>query len=67
MIVVGCKLDLRDESELVSLENLTSDIMQQFREVVTCIECSAVTHYQVYCFAFFLLFGHAYLLFTLAS
>lgn len=62
MIVVGCKLDLRDESELVSLESLTSDILQQFKEVVTCIECSAVTHYQVYRFAYFLLLGHVYLL-----
>lgn len=47
MLVVGCKLDLRDESRQVSLESLTTGIMNQFREVVTCIECSAATLYQV--------------------
>jgi Ras family protein T1 len=49
VLVVGCKLDLRDESRQVSLESLTTDIMNQFKEVVTCIECSAATLYQV-CF-----------------
>ncbi|KAL4395307.1 hypothetical protein HN51_023246 [Arachis hypogaea] len=47
VVVVGCKLDLRDDSRLVSLESFTSQIMQQFKEVVTCIECSAATMYQV--------------------
>ncbi|XP_004495205.1 mitochondrial Rho GTPase 2-like [Cicer arietinum] len=47
VIVVGCKLDLRDVSKEVNLESLTTNIMQQFREVVTCIECSAATLYQV--------------------
>ncbi|XP_061358130.1 mitochondrial Rho GTPase 2-like isoform X2 [Gastrolobium bilobum] len=47
IIVVGCKLDLRDENQLVSLESLTRHIMQQFPEIVTCIECSAATLYQV--------------------
>ncbi|KAK7393539.1 hypothetical protein VNO78_22097 [Psophocarpus tetragonolobus] len=47
VIVVGCKLDLRDENQLVSLESLTTHIMQQFTEIVTCIECSAATLYQV--------------------
>lgn len=47
VLVVGCKLDLRDESRQVSLESLTTGIMNQFREVVTCIECSAATLYQV--------------------
>jgi Ras family protein T1 len=49
VLVVGCKLDLRDESRQVSLESLTTNIMNQFKEVVTCIECSAATLYQV-CF-----------------
>ncbi|XP_020225155.1 mitochondrial Rho GTPase 2 [Cajanus cajan] len=47
VIVVGCKLDLRNENQLVSLESLTTPIMQQFTEIVTCIECSAATLYQV--------------------
>ncbi|KAL2598963.1 hypothetical protein AAZV13_10G024600 [Glycine max] len=47
VIVVGCKLDLRDENQLVSLESLTTHIMKQFTEVVTCVECSAATLYQV--------------------
>ncbi|KAL5136635.1 Mitochondrial Rho GTPase 2 [Glycine soja] len=50
VIVVGCKLDLRDENQLVSLESLTTHIMKQFTEVVTCVECSAATLYQVRCF-----------------
>ncbi|GAU40757.1 hypothetical protein TSUD_26370 [Trifolium subterraneum] len=40
------ELDLRDETRQVSLESLTTDIMNQFKEVVTCIECSAATLYQ---------------------
>lgn len=47
VIVVGCKLDLRDESQQVSLEQVMSPIMQQFREIETCIECSAFKHIQV--------------------
>ncbi|KAH1261511.1 Mitochondrial Rho GTPase 2 [Glycine max] len=47
VIVVGCKLDLRDENQLVSLESLTTHIMKHFIEVVTCVECSAATLYQV--------------------
>ncbi|MED6186190.1 Mitochondrial Rho GTPase 1 [Stylosanthes scabra] len=46
VIVVGCKLDLRDESQQVSLEQVMSPIMQQFREIETCIECSASRHIQ---------------------
>lgn len=65
VLVVGCKLDLRDESRQVSLESLTTGIMNQFREVVTCIECSAATLYQVYCFVSFFLLVHANLSFTL--
>ncbi|WCJ21523.1 Mitochondrial Rho GTPase 1 [Euphorbia peplus] len=47
IIVVGCKLDLRDESEPVSLEQVMGPIMQRHREIETCIECSAVTLMQV--------------------
>lgn len=45
--MVGCKLDLRDENQQVSLEQVMSPIMQQFREIETCIECSASRHIQV--------------------
>ncbi|KAJ8772033.1 hypothetical protein K2173_027210 [Erythroxylum novogranatense] len=47
VIVVGCKLDLRDENEQVNLEQVMSPIMQQFREIETCIECSAFKHIQI--------------------
>ncbi|GAV89498.1 EF_assoc_1 domain-containing protein/EF_assoc_2 domain-containing protein/Miro domain-containing protein/EF_hand_4 domain-containing protein [Cephalotus follicularis] len=47
VIVVGCKLDLRDEQDSVSLEQIMGPIMQQFREIETCIECSAATLIQV--------------------
>ncbi|KAL1809103.1 hypothetical protein ACET3Z_026093 [Daucus carota] len=47
VIVVGCKLDLRDEQHAVSLEQVMSPIMQQFREIETCIECSALNHIQI--------------------
>ncbi|XP_042517716.1 mitochondrial Rho GTPase 1-like [Macadamia integrifolia] len=46
VIVVGCKLDLRDEQP-VSLEQVMLPIMQQFREIETCIECSALNLIQV--------------------
>ncbi|XP_008790947.2 mitochondrial Rho GTPase 1 [Phoenix dactylifera] len=46
VIVVGCKLDLRDEQQ-VSLEQVMSPIMQQFREIETCIECSSLRQIQV--------------------
>ncbi|XP_072996464.1 mitochondrial Rho GTPase 1-like [Typha latifolia] len=45
VIVVGCKLDLRDEQ--VSLEQVMVPIMQQFGEIETCIECSALRQIQV--------------------
>lgn len=51
VIVVGCKLDLRDENQPVSLEQVMSPIMQQFREIETCIECSAAKQIQV-CLSF---------------
>lgn len=47
VIVVGCKLDLRDEHNQMSLEQVMSPIMQKFREIETCIECSAATLIQV--------------------
>ncbi|GMI65608.1 MIRO-related GTP-ase 1, embryo defective 2473 [Hibiscus trionum] len=47
VIVVGCKLDLRDDHQQVSLEQVMSPIMQQFREIETCIECSAFKHIQI--------------------
>ncbi|KAE8687308.1 Mitochondrial Rho GTPase 2 [Hibiscus syriacus] len=47
VIVVGCKLDLRDDHQQVSLEQVMSPIMQQFREIETCIECSAYKHIQI--------------------
>ncbi|PSS26530.1 Mitochondrial Rho GTPase [Actinidia chinensis var. chinensis] len=47
VIVVGCKLDLRDEQNPMSLEQVMSPIMQQFREIETCIECSAFKQIQV--------------------
>lgn len=47
VIVVGCKLDLRDDEHPLSLEQVMSPIMQQFREIETCIECSALKQIQV--------------------
>ncbi|XP_050223859.1 mitochondrial Rho GTPase 1-like [Mercurialis annua] len=47
VIVVGCKLDLRDENQPVTLETVMSPIMQQFREIETCIECSAFKQIQI--------------------
>ncbi|KAJ9180224.1 hypothetical protein P3X46_008496 [Hevea brasiliensis] len=47
VIVVGCKLDLRDENQQVSLEQVSSPIMQQFWEIETCTECSAFKHTQI--------------------
>ncbi|VAI23923.1 unnamed protein product [Triticum turgidum subsp. durum] len=43
VIVVGCKLDLRDDQQN-SLEQTMAPIMQSFREIETCIECSALRH-----------------------
>ncbi|KAF7119925.1 hypothetical protein RHSIM_Rhsim13G0024400 [Rhododendron simsii] len=47
VIVVGCKLDLRDERHSLSLEQVMAPIMRQFREIETCIECSAANLVQV--------------------
>uniref|UniRef100_A0A0D6R7H1 Mitochondrial Rho GTPase n=1 Tax=Araucaria cunninghamii TaxID=56994 RepID=A0A0D6R7H1_ARACU len=46
VIVVGCKLDLRDDQQL-SLEQVMTPIMHEFREIETCIECSALKQIQV--------------------
>ena len=48
VILVGCKLDLRDEHQQVSMEDIVAPIMKQFREIETCIECSAATLLQVF-------------------
>lgn len=46
VIVVACKLDLRDDSKS-SLEQVMAPLMQEFREIETCIECSALKQIQV--------------------
>lgn len=51
VIVVGCKLDLRGEHQM-SLEQVMLPIMQQFREIETCIECSALKQIQAFLFSF---------------
>ncbi len=48
VIVVGCKLDLRGE-EQGTLDAVMAPIMQTFREIETCIECSALRQIQVKC------------------
>lgn len=47
MIVVGCMLDLRDEHFPINLERMMAPIMQQFKEIETCIECSAANLVEV--------------------
>lgn len=44
---MGCMLDKRSEDHQISLEQVMSPIMQQFREIETCIECSAYRNIQV--------------------
>ncbi|KAJ0253126.1 Mitochondrial Rho GTPase 1 [Hirschfeldia incana] len=46
IIVAGCKLDLRDDNNPVVLEELMAPMMNQFREIETCIECSALKQLQ---------------------
>ncbi|KAK1356390.1 hypothetical protein POM88_049646 [Heracleum sosnowskyi] len=46
--MVGCKLDLRDQEQIADLEQAMSPIMQQFGEIETCIECSALRNIQVH-------------------
>jgi GTPase SAR1 family protein len=47
VIVVGCKLDLRDDQQ-PSLEQVMAPLMHEFREIETCIECSALKQIQVF-------------------
>ncbi|CAI9107842.1 OLC1v1007313C3 [Oldenlandia corymbosa var. corymbosa] len=47
VIVVGCKLDKRDADDPTNLEHVMAPIMHQFREIETCIECSAANLVQV--------------------
>ncbi|CAH9073685.1 unnamed protein product [Cuscuta epithymum] len=47
VIVVGCMLDKRADQQAISLEQVMLPIMQQFREIETCIECSAYKLIQV--------------------
>jgi hypothetical protein len=47
VIVVGCKEDLRNEKQKVSLEQVMSPIVKQCPEVTTCIECSALEEIKV--------------------
>ncbi|KAJ7977981.1 Mitochondrial Rho GTPase [Quillaja saponaria] len=47
VIVVGCMLDLRDETLPLNLEHVMTPLMQDFQEIETCIECSAFKHIQV--------------------
>ncbi|XP_077247688.1 mitochondrial Rho GTPase 1-like isoform X2 [Tasmannia lanceolata] len=47
IIVVGCKLDLRDDNQQVNLEQAMVPIMQQFLEIETCMECSSLNQIQV--------------------
>ena len=48
VIVVGCKLDLRDEPESMSIDQFMTPIMQQFREIEASLECSAASLIQVF-------------------
>jgi Ras family protein T1 len=46
VIVLGCKLDLRDEQQ-VSLEQVMAPIMQSFCAIDTCTECFTLRQIQV--------------------
>lgn len=47
VIVVGCKVDLRNEKQKVSLKQVMSPIVKQCPGVTTCIECSALEEIKV--------------------
>ncbi|KAL6217395.1 PREDICTED: mitochondrial Rho GTPase 2 [Fragaria vesca subsp. vesca] len=47
VILVGCKMDLRDEHDPISMEQAMTPIMQAYRQIETCIECSAANFLQV--------------------
>ncbi|CAM6008327.1 unnamed protein product [Sphagnum balticum] len=46
VIVVGCKLDLRDDQQ-PTLEQVMAPLMHEFREIETCIECSSIKQIQI--------------------
>ncbi|KAK3146304.1 hypothetical protein QOZ80_3BG0264340 [Eleusine coracana subsp. coracana] len=46
VIVAGCKLDLRGDPQ-INVDQVTEPIIRLFREVDTCIECSALRQFQV--------------------
>ncbi len=47
-MLVGNKIDLReDHSAKISLEDQVLPIMHEFKEVETCVECSAKSHTNV--------------------
>eukprot|EP00897_Mesotaenium_endlicherianum_P008582 jgi/Mesen1/7752/ME000407S06972 len=46
VVVVGCKLEVRAEAH-PSLEAIMAPIMHEYREIETCLECSARTRMQV--------------------
>ncbi|XP_071697808.1 mitochondrial Rho GTPase 2-like [Rutidosis leptorrhynchoides] len=47
VVVVGCMLDLRDEHYPINLELMMGPLMQEYKEIETCIECSAANLVQV--------------------
>ncbi|XP_058774841.1 mitochondrial Rho GTPase 1-like [Vicia villosa] len=48
VIVAGCKFDLQDQNQEVSLEEAMSPLMQQFCEIEAYIECSVLGCFQVF-------------------
>ncbi|XP_071735693.1 mitochondrial Rho GTPase 1-like isoform X2 [Rutidosis leptorrhynchoides] len=46
VIVCGCKFDLMDKWKEISLEQVMSPIMQRFRNIEKCVDCSAYKHSQ---------------------
>ncbi|KAM7259676.1 hypothetical protein ACFE04_015417 [Oxalis oulophora] len=47
VVIVGCKLDLRDEQYPISLDQIMAPLRKQFRQIETCLECSAAAQIQV--------------------
>ncbi|KAH9617280.1 hypothetical protein KSS87_004505 [Heliosperma pusillum] len=46
VVLVGCKFDLSDHQQQFSLQKLVLPILEQFREIDSCIECSSYEHIQ---------------------
>lgn len=46
IVVVGCKLDLHDDRQS-DIEQIMAPLMQEYREIETIIECSALKQVQV--------------------